>query len=151
MEQHQVRRLPVVEDGRLLGMISIGDLAVKADARKSGEALEGVSRGVKQDGDARGKSKRKSSGRIAARNEKTQNRVEDREERMREQSGRREHHAAEPAVRKGDAARALPRRSDQPGISSRARGEEDKRQARVLPFRDEAQAGAKTGRKRKAS
>src|SRR5204862_6139790 len=55
MERHQVRRLPGVEGGRLRGVISIGDVAVRGDARKSGEALEGVSRGVKHDGQSCGR------------------------------------------------------------------------------------------------
>lgn len=48
MSQHQIRRLPVVEDGRLLGMVSIGDLAVKErNEDLSKQALQEVSRGVK--------------------------------------------------------------------------------------------------------
>jgi CBS domain-containing protein len=49
MGRNQVRRLPVVEDGTLVGMISIGDLAVKQDDEQdTGETLKSVSRGVKQ-------------------------------------------------------------------------------------------------------
>ena len=48
MGRNQVRRLPVVEDGALVGMVSIGDLAVKQeDEQDTGEALKDVSRGVK--------------------------------------------------------------------------------------------------------
>jgi CBS domain-containing protein len=48
MAERQVRRLPVVEDGRLAGMISLGGVAVKhADGRVSGEALRNISEGVK--------------------------------------------------------------------------------------------------------
>jgi CBS domain-containing protein len=44
MSEHQVRRLPVVENERLVGIVSLGDLAVKAgDEGLSGEALEQVS------------------------------------------------------------------------------------------------------------
>ena len=41
MSEHQIRRLPVVEDGCLVGIVSIGDLAVKegADSRV-GDTLE---------------------------------------------------------------------------------------------------------------
>jgi predicted transcriptional regulator len=55
MAQRQVRRLPVVdESGRLLGMLSLGDIAVKEDNDMDGaEALEGVSRGVKDEGGRR--------------------------------------------------------------------------------------------------
>ena len=82
---------------------------------------------------------------------KINNKIEDRQERI-EQGGRgKQPRATQTALRKGEAAQALPRRSDQPGISSRVRKEEDNRQARVIPFREEAQTGAKTGRKRKVS
>jgi CBS domain-containing protein len=48
MGRRQIRRLPVVEDGSLVGMVSIGDLAVKqGDEQDTGEALKDVSRGVK--------------------------------------------------------------------------------------------------------
>jgi len=48
MGRLQIRRLPVVENGKLVGMVSLGDLAVKqGDQEESGEALKEVSRGVK--------------------------------------------------------------------------------------------------------
>lgn len=46
MAKRQIRRLPVVQDGRLVGMVSLGDIAVKAD-EAAAEALEDVSQGVK--------------------------------------------------------------------------------------------------------
>ena len=49
MSRRQIRRLPVVEDGELIGMLSIGDLAVKSDS-DVGETLEDVSEGVKASG-----------------------------------------------------------------------------------------------------
>ncbi len=49
MRRHQIRRLPVVETGELVGMLSLGDIAVKqGDQRDSGKALKDVSQGVKQ-------------------------------------------------------------------------------------------------------
>jgi CBS domain-containing protein len=49
MSEHQVRRLPVVENERLVGIVSIGDLAVKSgDDRRMGDALEDISQGVKE-------------------------------------------------------------------------------------------------------
>jgi CBS domain-containing protein len=49
MREHQVRRLPVVEGERLVGMVSLGDLAVKESKEsRSGETLERVSEGVKE-------------------------------------------------------------------------------------------------------
>jgi signal-transduction protein with cAMP-binding, CBS, and nucleotidyltransferase domain len=32
MREHAVRRLPVVTDGQVVGIVSMGDLAVSADA-----------------------------------------------------------------------------------------------------------------------
>jgi CBS domain-containing protein len=49
MSEHQIRRLPVVEGERLVGIVSLGDLAVKdAHDRRSGDTLEKVSEGVKE-------------------------------------------------------------------------------------------------------
>jgi CBS domain-containing protein len=48
MARHQIRRLPVVHEGHLEGMISLGDLAIKEERKRGPEhVLEGVSRGVK--------------------------------------------------------------------------------------------------------
>ena len=48
MADKQIRRLPVCEDGELIGMLSIGDLAVKAPRTEpSAEALRDISQGVK--------------------------------------------------------------------------------------------------------
>jgi CBS domain-containing protein len=48
MAAHQIRRLPVVEGDRLIGIVSLGDLAVKEghDSRV-GDTLENISEGVK--------------------------------------------------------------------------------------------------------
>lgn len=44
MAELQVRRLPVVNrEKRLVGIVSLGDLAQRADTSLSGEALQGVS------------------------------------------------------------------------------------------------------------
>jgi CBS domain-containing protein len=51
MSEHQIRRLPVIENDRLVGIVSLGDLAVKeARDRRSGDTLEHVSEGVKERG-----------------------------------------------------------------------------------------------------
>lgn len=47
MARRQIRRLPVVEDGRLVGMLSLGDIAVKSEEDMAADALENVSEGVK--------------------------------------------------------------------------------------------------------
>ena len=51
MSEHQVRRLPVVEGELLVGIVSIGDLAVKEgkDGRV-GDTLQHISEGVKEVG-----------------------------------------------------------------------------------------------------
>ena len=51
MSEHQIRRLPVVENERLVGIVSIGDLAVK-EGRDSrvGDTLQHISEGVKEQG-----------------------------------------------------------------------------------------------------
>lgn len=43
MRQHEVRRLPVIDGGRLVGMVALADLARHADEQAQSAALEGVS------------------------------------------------------------------------------------------------------------
>ena len=44
MASGQIRRLPVTRDNKLIGIVSLGDLAVKPDfADEAGEALSGIS------------------------------------------------------------------------------------------------------------
>jgi len=44
MRDAQVRRMPVVDrQQHLVGMLSLGDVATKADEQQAGEALEGIS------------------------------------------------------------------------------------------------------------
>jgi CBS domain-containing protein len=51
MSEHQIRRLPVVENNRLVGIVSLGDLAVKeAKDKRVGDTLEHISEGVKERG-----------------------------------------------------------------------------------------------------
>ena len=40
MSEHDVRRLPVVDDGRLVGVVSVGDLAVRTDEKLAGRVME---------------------------------------------------------------------------------------------------------------
>src|SRR5438876_8968465 len=46
MASRQIRRLPVVEDGEVVGMVSLGDIAIKHEDLTAAYALEGVSEGV---------------------------------------------------------------------------------------------------------
>src|SRR5206468_1882450 len=48
MASRQIRRLPVVEDGELVGMVSLGDIAIKNEDGTAAYALEGISEGVKE-------------------------------------------------------------------------------------------------------
>ena len=43
MAASQVRRLPVVEEGRLVGMLAQADVAIEAKAKQVGETLEQIS------------------------------------------------------------------------------------------------------------
>ena len=44
MGREQIRRLPVVENGKLCGMVSLGDLAVQEESSlDAGDALSGIS------------------------------------------------------------------------------------------------------------
>jgi CBS domain-containing protein len=43
MAEHQIRRLPVVSGGSLVGMLSLGDVSVDGDAREAGRALADIS------------------------------------------------------------------------------------------------------------
>lgn len=58
MASRKIRRLPVVEDGELIGMLSLGDIAVKHEERTAAYALEGVSEGVKTTSRTAGASRR---------------------------------------------------------------------------------------------
>jgi len=50
MGEHQVRRLLVCEGGELVGVASIGDIAVKEGKdRRVGDTLEDISQGVKDE------------------------------------------------------------------------------------------------------
>jgi len=43
MSLHQIRRLPVVEENQVIGIVSLGDLSVKSQPEQAGEALEDIS------------------------------------------------------------------------------------------------------------
>ena len=39
MKKNQIRRLPVIEDNKIIGMLSIGDIAVYMDEEETGETI----------------------------------------------------------------------------------------------------------------
>jgi CBS domain-containing protein len=43
MARHQVRRLPVVENGRLIGIVAQADIARTGNEKKTGELVEAIS------------------------------------------------------------------------------------------------------------
>ncbi len=63
MARHKIRRLPVVEDGTMIGMISLGDISVKGEEEKAAETLEDISEGVKPASAGRSQAKQQSQAR----------------------------------------------------------------------------------------
>ena len=133
MARRQIRRLPVVEDGRLVGMVSLGDIAVKGGEYEAADALEDVSEGVKP----RNVSKQARQ----ARPQPAPARVEQPARAPRGESG-----STRETSRKAQAGKFQPSAKRQ-AISNRNAREEEQRQARVVPIRD----GKKTSGKKRAS
>ena len=53
MAREQIRRLPVVEQGRLVGYLALGDLALQNKDKKVGQTLEQISEPSQPEGSAR--------------------------------------------------------------------------------------------------
>jgi CBS domain-containing protein len=127
MAQKQVRRLPVVEDGRLVGMVSLGDIAVKSGQQQAASTLEKVSHGVKP-------SRRPPrSARPASAPEPGRHTAISAAERLDQERG-------ETTLPSGG-------RNARQGIANRSVEEEQGRQRKVVPIRN----GGKQARKRRAS
>ncbi len=48
MSKYQIRRLPVLENGKLIGIVAIGDLAIeKIHINEAGDALSDISQGAR--------------------------------------------------------------------------------------------------------
>ena len=43
MAHHQVRRLPVVKNGRLVGIVAQADIALRENEKRTGELVEAIS------------------------------------------------------------------------------------------------------------
>ncbi|HTK96323.1 MAG TPA: CBS domain-containing protein [Terriglobales bacterium] len=134
MSEVQIRRLPVVAGGRLVGMLSLGDIAVKTgedEEEVTAETLEEVSQGVKP-----------SRGRRGASSEEEMD-----EETEVEITGRGSRSKRGPVQKAGRREPGSARKAPQ-GVSKRAAGREDARPRKAAPKRAEA---AKRGSRRRAS
>jgi CBS domain-containing protein len=49
MARHQIRRLPVVENGRLVGIVAQADIALRENEKKTGELVEAISEPSEQE------------------------------------------------------------------------------------------------------
>lgn len=47
MASRQLRRLPVTENNKVVGIVALGDLAIRAAGNADQKALEGISEGIK--------------------------------------------------------------------------------------------------------
>ncbi|MFB3814455.1 MAG: CBS domain-containing protein [Terriglobales bacterium] len=157
MAEEQIRRLPVVEGGRLVGMLSLGDIAVKQpDEQLTGDVLENVSEGVKAaaPGQRRGPATAPVSAPQAAAVAGG-----GRQAQMEEQAGRR---ATRPSrgmgtVAEGEIDRGMTTGARQQGMADRPATEEQQPQSKVVPIRreqvaaEQARAETRTAGKRRAS
>ena len=155
MSRHQIRRLPVVENGRLVGILSIGDIAVKeGDDRTSGDTLQGISQGVKKSAGGRksGRQTPDTTKNIRAPQKRgVASKGGDREGRLRQQGMRDKQNSGSTgrsSVR-NVATRGRSIKPSKQGITNRSAGEETKRNERVIPFRDEARSSSRKPATRK--
>jgi len=145
MSDYQVRRLPVVDHGRLVGMVSLGDLAVKTDKQQDVAAtLEDISDGVKASGEqARPKAGQRAS-KPSARRQAIGGRQEVLEETGRHQPtarGRIEEQS------QGRVDRTQLVGDEEQGISNQSAGREIRRQERIVPIRTEEKDEGHKGQK----
>lgn len=127
MADRQVRRLPVVENERLVGMVSLGDLAVKtADEQQVAEALEEISEGVKATDQSAAQRAPRRSGEQGGRPPSLHDRIEEQDQGVVQRKQRTEGQVQ--------------------GIASHAAKEEVARQNRVVSIRTEQKAQAQVKR-----
>ena len=146
MSDRQIRRLPVVENGELVGMLSLGDVAVKEDNdRLSGDVLQDVSEGVKSSNAARDMGAHMGGSRSGVKTS-----TADRTMAGRSSSGkttgsqqnfaRSKRSSGLDPESKEDQRPSAPFESgkaDVAGGITNAREEESRRQEKVVPFRDD--------------
>ncbi len=93
MADRQIRRLPVVEEGELIGVVSLGDIAVKEDTDTASESLQDISEGVKEERALRGRQQKSRGGQQRQEGRASEERMEGRGRtlsgRGRETEGRR--------------------------------------------------------------
>ena len=144
MAEQQIRRLPVVEENRLVGILAIGDIAVNEDEETAGETLEEVSRGVKGGGQERMNNQRagRSKTNVGRYQQGSARGRDDAPRGKRDQAagGRYGSSATRPSGAKRQGAEAQ-------GISNRGAGRETVRQQTVNPQR----AGKGDNKRRRAS
>jgi predicted transcriptional regulator len=132
----QIRRLPIIEKSRLVGMLSLGDVAVKSQNDDlSGDTLEDVSKGVKQ---ARERKPRAVAQPLEA---ETGNLIGGQQgaDQSRLRAGKQRelrHEVAKPSRRREQGLKSDSSSSKQ-GIANRSAEEENARNDKVIPFRRE--------------
>lgn len=130
MADKQIRRLPIVEDGELVGMLSIGDVAVKqGDDDLSGEALQEISQGVKDESmpGGAGTSARVPGEQAGA----TRSWVKSSQRPARHEPEEASERQRQPQGLRSESSSA------KQGIANRSALEENKRNDKVVPFRPE--------------
>lgn len=143
MSEKQIRRLPVVQDGKLIGMVSLGDLAVKTDDEELvADTLEDVSDGVK----ATDRASVRADGAMRSNSGKqsTKQRAEGRQETL-EHTGRQQQsmHSRIEEDSKGAVDRTQQAEGRVQGIASHAAEEEVNRQSRVVPIRSQQKSNVR--------
>jgi CBS domain-containing protein len=130
MAERQIRRLPIVEDGELVGMVSIGDVAVKqGDDDLSGEALQEISQGVKDEATPGGAGNSRMQGGQAGTSRSVVRATPQR--RARPDPEEQEEQHRQPQGLRSQATDA------KQGIANRSAKEENRRNDKVVPFRSE--------------
>jgi CBS domain-containing protein len=145
MARHRIRRLPVLEEGVIIGMISLGDISVKSEEDEAAEALEGISKGVKANDLQRAEGEDEVEYHSSV-SEPTQ-------ERSGKQPIARGRQDTSIQGRNAGSARGAdrPQSPHTQGATNRSTAEESRRQSKVAPIRAK---GAETGKgraKKKAS